>query len=330
MINSFLPTQKQSSFILEESLPSGKKFTLDLNLDYPSYLPQMQRVSEKILLSGGKRLRPKICFLVGDGLGISFEKMQVYARAAELVHSATLSHDDVLDQAIERRNRPTLNQVLTQARAVLTGDLLLSRVMVELSQAGDLQILKRMAEVLENLVMGEWIQLEARGKIEIEESLLRNIAYLKTASLMEWCFETPFRIANQNETSIALARMVGKHLGLAFQAIDDTIDFSTTSGKEFCKDLREGMMNQVTLILLRENPNLKLYFNQVMKDAQVMEWGKHVSHEALEFAVQEVRNIALKEIKIVKNNLINLKQVLNPMAIHSLHELMDQLLRRSR
>jgi geranylgeranyl pyrophosphate synthase len=230
---------------------------VDFSLNYTSILPGAQLWTEATLLTSGKKLRPKLALLMGEAVGVSAEQLAPYARIAELVHSATLAHDDVIDQATERRSAPTLNFKLTQARAVLSGDLLLARAMIELSELGSLALVKRLAQVLEDLVSGEWLQLENRGNWNVDLRSLDEIARLKTSSLLAWCTELPLHLKGAEPEQIRWARSFGEHLGLAFQFGDDCLDFSNDSGKGFSKDLKEGLFNQVTLGLVQKEPKLK-------------------------------------------------------------------------
>jgi geranylgeranyl pyrophosphate synthase len=191
--------------------------------------------------------------------------MGPFARAAEFTHSASLAHDDVVDSAELRRSRETLNAATSNARAVLAGDLLLARVMVELSERGNLQIIHDLALVVEDLVNGEWLQLEARGKVDIGWDHLTEVSQRKTASLMAWCCSVPARLAYPNDTKLLEScRRFGSSLGIAFQIIDDVIDYDKSGEKDFAKDLKEGLVNFVTAELLRQKPSLSHSVSQCL------------------------------------------------------------------
>ena len=125
--------------------------TLDLTLKVRS-VPEIDGLLSKTVLFRGKKFRPTLCFLVGQLFGHELEKLHPYARAAEFVHAATLAHDDVIDESEVRRNRPTLNARVSNARAVLAGDLLLARVMAELSELGEIKIISDLSNTVEALV----------------------------------------------------------------------------------------------------------------------------------------------------------------------------------
>jgi geranylgeranyl pyrophosphate synthase len=229
---------------------------LNLSLSVRS-VPEIDTLLSKTVLFRGKKFRPTLCFLMGQLLGVPPEKTHPYARAAEFVHAATLAHDDVIDESLTRRNRPTLNARSTNARAVLAGDLLLARVMSELSELGDVYLIHELAKTVEELVNGEWLQLEARKISSVSRHHLETVAKKKTASLMAWCCSTPARLAGCDPSILEACRKFGECLGIAFQMIDDIIDYDASGGKPFAQDLREGLVNFVTLEILEANPSLQ-------------------------------------------------------------------------
>ena len=228
---------------------------LDLSLSVRA-VPEIDFQLSKTVLFRGKKFRPTLCFLMGQLFGIPLDKLWPYARAAEFVHAATLSHDDVIDESTMRRNRPTLNARTTNARAVLAGDLLLGRVMVELSLLGDLQIIQDLSSTVEELVLGEWLQLEARKIVTVTRQHLEIVAKKKTASLMIWCCIVPSRLLKNSEEIRNACAQFGECLGIAFQMIDDIIDYDPKGEKPFAQDIREGLVNFVTLEMLENNSNL--------------------------------------------------------------------------
>jgi len=229
--------------------------TLNLALTVRS-VPEIDGLLSKTVLFRGKKFRPTLCFLVGQLFGLDLDKLHPYARAAEFVHAATLAHDDVIDESEVRRNRPTLNARVSNARAVLAGDLLLARVMAELSDLGEIKVISDLSNTVEALVTGEWLQLEARNISRVNRNHLETVAKMKTASLMSWCCVTPARLARANDEVLDALRRFGDSLGIAFQMIDDIIDYDIGGGKPFAQDLREGLVNYVTLEMIETNPAL--------------------------------------------------------------------------
>ena len=184
-----------SDWLPKETLSAVQN--LDLQLKVHS-VPEIDILLGKTVLFRGKKFRPMLCFLMGQLFRLPVETLSPYARAAEFVHAATLAHDDVIDESVVRRNRPTLNARSTNARAVLAGDLLLARVMSELSDLGDIHIIRDLSGTVEELVSGEWLQLEARKVLSINREHLETVAKMKTASLMIWCCGTPARVSDSN------------------------------------------------------------------------------------------------------------------------------------
>lgn len=248
---------------------------LDLVLRSSRSVPEIPEALNKTVLFGGKRFRPTLCFLMGRILGLETKKMSIFARAAELTHSASLAHDDVLDNAKLRRHRKTLNATTSNARAVLAGDLLLARVMVELSEVGNIQIIHDLALVVEDLVNGEWLQLEARGCLDVSREHLLEVTKRKTASLMSWCCLVAARLAYPGNNKLNEAcQMFGMSLGIAFQMVDDVIDFELDNEKDYAKDLKEGLSNFVTFELLKLYPELKDQVQQYMNGASEVPWSE--------------------------------------------------------
>ena len=232
---------------------------LDLNISThisEGAVPEIHALLKKTVLFRGKKLRPTLCFLMGQLFGMPLEKMHPYARAAEFVHAATLAHDDVIDDNLMRRNQPTLNAQTSNSKAVLAGDFLLARVMTELASLGEIHVIQDLAMTVEELVYGEWLQLDARHVIPIQRSQLETIAKKKTASLISWCCRTPGRLLSFEKDLLIAATQFGEHLGLAFQMVDDVLDYHSSGDKPFAQDLQEGLINFVTLEMIENNTRL--------------------------------------------------------------------------
>lgn len=251
--------------------------TLDLSIQV-HVVPEIDALLSKTVLFRGKKFRPTLCFLMGQLLKLPLKTIHAYARAAEFVHAATLAHDDVIDESPVRRNRPTLNARSSNARAVLAGDLLLARVMAELSSLGEIEIIHDLAKTVEELVHGEWLQLEARKVAAVDRTHLETVSKKKTASLMEWCCVAPMRLAKVDPSLLSLARYFGECLGIAFQMIDDIIDYDASGEKPFAHDLREGLVNFVTLEMIEANPTLREPIQKLLGHEQapgVWPWKSH-------------------------------------------------------
>jgi geranylgeranyl pyrophosphate synthase len=238
----------------QEALENSKN--IDLKIRSVSAHEAIDAVLSKTVLRGGKRLRPLLTYLVANLFEINTKQITPYARATELVHAASLSHDDVIDNATLRRGSASINILASNKKAVLAGDYLLSAVIVDLSHAGHLGLVKEMSLVIKDLSEGEWLQLDLISSRNYTRELIREVAMKKTSSVMSYCALAPATLWNKNESTIKLCREFGESLGLAFQLIDDTLDFSENSDKDIGLDLDNGIVNSVVYELLDERRDL--------------------------------------------------------------------------
>lgn len=273
---------------------------LDLTLEIPQEIPELKTLLYETVLAGGKRFRPALCFMMAEILGVDLDRVAPYARVAELMHAATLAHDDVIDEATKRRNRPTLNQIASNQKAVLTGDLLLARVVYEIASLGNLDILRDGSQVLEDLVRGEWIQIDRRGKAKVTRSNLEAAATKKTASLIAWCCTTPARLSGNLPELVESCRRFGNLVGISFQMADDIVDFEKQGEKPYANDLQEGLVNFVILELQEQNPEMTARI-QTLLDTDSKEWPW--TEEQLERARDAVRDRVRAMIEDAQNEL---------------------------
>lgn len=217
---------------------------------------EIERVLAKTVLFGGKRLRPLLTHLVAYYFDLQSKDVAVYAKSIEKVHAASLAHDDVVDGATSRRGRPSLNHIVGNKRAILGGDYLLAEVIVELSRQGNLKLVEEMSTVIMDLAEGEWLQLDAAESRDYSRELLDLMAYKKTSSVMSYCCVAPAVLAGCSDENIERMRMFGKKLGLAFQLIDDTLDFSSTSQKDYLLDIENDQVNSTLFYLLENHQTL--------------------------------------------------------------------------
>jgi geranylgeranyl pyrophosphate synthase len=208
------------------------------------------------LESPGKLFRPRLTMQLGKLLKLGEESCRDICWASELIHNASLIHDDVVDNAFIRRDRPTLNSFLSNSKAVLAGDYLLASVIAELVRLGKYEILKTLAETLEEIVAGEFEQDELKKKSHVSWEDLESVSLKKTGALIAWnCHSVALSLGLCLESQ-DICQQLGLKLGLAFQLVDDNLDFSLTSGKEYAKDLKEGLINFTTLNLIQTCPEL--------------------------------------------------------------------------
>ena len=208
------------------------------------------------LESPGKLFRPKLTMQLGKLLKLGEENCRDICWASELIHNASLIHDDVVDNAFIRRDRPTLNSFMPNSKAVLAGDYLLASVIAELVRLEKYEILKTLAETLEEIVAGEFEQDELKLKAHVNWEDLESVALKKTGALIAWNCHSVAVTTGLSLESQEICKQLGFKLGLAFQLVDDNLDYSLTSGKEYAKDLKEGLINFTTLNLIQSYPEL--------------------------------------------------------------------------
>jgi geranylgeranyl pyrophosphate synthase len=241
------------SSLINELVSAVAGISYDLGDD--AELGDVAQILNSNLLTGGKRIRPMLCLLVGKAFRLSNDTLAPFARAAELTHCASLAHDDVIDRSATRRGRPTLHTVVGETRAVLSGDLLLAQVILELLDASSLSnrvaITRDLAQAIRELSLGEWLETEARGRIPATAGELDRILELKTGSLTRWCAQVAPMLAGASPQVVSECASFGLKVGLAFQMMDDVLDFEKGTGKPFAQDIQEGVINTVSFELIR-------------------------------------------------------------------------------
>lgn len=215
-----------------------------------SPVPLIPVVGKHITLSGGKRFRPAVLLLSAEACGYVGPRRTVMAVVTEYMHTATLLHDDVVDLGNVRRGRPSANVVFGNSVSILVGDFLFARASQLMTEDGDIDVLGIYARTLVSLSEGEVLQLTKSGNPAITEGEYLRVVFNKTASLIAAASETGAVLAGAGESLRARMFDYGKAVGIAFQLMDDILDYTGTErelGKPPRQDLREG---KVTLPLL--------------------------------------------------------------------------------
>lgn len=216
----------------------------------------VERVGTDLVSAGGKRLRPMLVVLSARACGRDELDLPVYqaAAATELIHMATLIHDDVVDEAPTRRGLPTAFSLFGKAASVLSGDVMLAKAMDLLAQTGSIEVIRVISSAVVAMAEGEVREVEARGNFELTKSAHFEILRLKTAEFMAACCETGGILSGASEAERRALADYGLHVGMAFQIIDDVLDYAgnpEVTGKPKGTDLIEGCAT-LPLILLRE------------------------------------------------------------------------------
>jgi geranylgeranyl pyrophosphate synthase len=225
-------------------------------------LPEQHRVIgmavDHLVSGGGKRLRPALVLLSAHLCGAEMDRAAFAAAAVEMLHTATLIHDDLIDGALMRRGIETLNANWSPAATVLTGDYIFARAAHLASQADNVRLMQRFSETLMVICNGEVRQMfDGRGDQVSRQEYERRI-YAKTASLIAMSAEAGAILAGADEGTMGALRSYGEQLGVAFQVVDDVLDFvaeKETLGKPVGSDLRQGLVTLPVLLFLEEDPD---------------------------------------------------------------------------
>lgn len=205
-------------------------------------------VNGHLLQMQGKMFRPTLLLLGEEASGVADERAETLAAVVELIHLATLIHDDSVDHSVLRRGMPTINALFSHQISVIMGDYLYSRAVVELTRLGDIEPLRVLSRVTNEMTVGEMRQLTAHEPLAFSEAEYDLLIRAKTASLLAGACEVGALRAGQRERE-ALRRF-GEALGMAFQIVDDLLDYTeeeAVTGKPSGNDLRE---HKVTLPLI--------------------------------------------------------------------------------
>ncbi len=219
--------------------------------------PDLRAALEHLMSAGGKRIRPTLGILIGKMLNADHQKMITLGAAVEMLHTATLVHDDLIDGSLLRRGIPTLNARWSPAATVLTGDFLFGRAAKLAAETDHLPLMKLFAETLTVIVNGELTQLfSARGVVDRKNYYER--IYAKTASLFEMSALAAAMIGTEDEAVRQTLKTFGYETGMAFQIMDDVLDFTgeqATVGKPVGSDLLNGLVTLPAIYYAESHPN---------------------------------------------------------------------------
>ncbi len=218
--------------------------------------PDLAAAFEHIITAGGKRVRPMVALLTGKILGGSSEKLITLAAAIELLHTATLVHDDLIDGALLRRGMATINAMWTPAATVLTGDFVFARAAKLAADTDSVKVMQMFAETLTTIVNGEINQYFTSRGIASREDYYQRI-YAKTASMFELATGAAAVLSPVSPGVRAQSIRLGYELGMAFQIMDDILDYTGEQakvGKPVANDLRQGLITLPALYYFEENP----------------------------------------------------------------------------
>jgi len=264
---------------------------LAVEREFESYLrseiPLIAQIGRYISQSGGKRIRPALLLLAAKVGEAKDDRSVLYASVFELIHTATLVHDDVIDEAATRRGRRSINGRWGNHVTVLLGDYLYIKSMNMALTADDLRVIKILADITQKMIEGELIQADRSGDLDLDEEGYLEIARRKTADLFSGCCRVGALVGGQSSEGEEALASFGLNLGMAFQIVDDLLDLTaseSTLGKPVASDLREGKVTLPLIYLLRRaDPGVRAKVAAVLEDGT---FGRVGREEILELVLR--------------------------------------------
>ena len=234
----------------------------------------VKKIANYIVLSGGKRIRPLLTIactkMSGYGFNINEKRHIGLATAIEFIHTATLMHDDVVDESFLRRGKPSSNELWGNKTSVLVGDFLFSRAFQLMAKDKSEKILKLLSDTSVTISEGEVLELSNDKDPTISEDTYFEVVNGKTASLFSAACQVGGLIANIDKRKQEALKVFGTNFGMAFQLIDDSLDYSSNSnklGKNIGDDFKEGKITlPIILAYLRANNKEKKFWNRTIRD----------------------------------------------------------------
>jgi|TARA_B100001741_G_scaffold254725_1_gene217081 octaprenyl-diphosphate synthase len=267
-MGSVIPLKKSanSAYLDLKNLLDGKLESVEklIDLKLQSQVDLIKKMSDYHLNSGGKRIRALLTMGAAKLGGYSGGKRDInLAACVELIHSATLLHDDVIDESKVRRGNKTTNTIWGNQSSILVGDYLLSRCFEMMVEDGSLEILKLLSSTSSKIAQGEVMQLQHKGEADLLEENYIKIIGLKTAALFAAATRVGSCISNLDQKKKDALESYGKNLGLAFQIADDALDYFSKEkifGKEIGKDFFEGKVTLPIIIVFQKANSIERTF----------------------------------------------------------------------
>ncbi len=247
-----------------------------------SEVPLINQLGYYIISGGGKRIRPMIAVLTARAVNYSGKQHVTVAALIEFIHTATLLHDDVVDESDMRRGKATANAAFGNAASVLVGDFIYTRAFQMMTSLGSLRVLALMSEAVNVIAEGEVLQLMNCNDPDITEESYMRVIYSKTARLFEAAAQSSAILADASPEQERALQDYGRYIGTAFQLIDDLLDYSAdgkTLGKNVGDDLSEG---KPTLPLLHAMRNGTAEQAAMIREAIEQGNGRHLLDPVLE------------------------------------------------
>jgi octaprenyl-diphosphate synthase len=278
-----------------------------INSRLSSGVPLVGQVAEHIILAGGKRLRPVLLLLLAGALGYKGTDHHKLAAVIEFIHTATLLHDDVVDDSNLRRGRPTANAMFGNPASVLVGDFLYSRAFQMMVECQNLRILDIVAEATNVIAEGEVMQLMNMHDASLDVDAYLRVIRSKTAKLFEASTRLPAVLTQSSAAVETACAQYGQALGTAFQVIDDVLDYdgdAALMGKNLGDDLREGKATLPLIVAMqRGNPAQCALVKHAIEQGDVAALADIVHIVRETGAMQATREAASAEAQLALNAL---------------------------
>ena len=290
----------------------------------------VQKMTNYNIKTGGKRLRALLTLGAAKLCGYTKGSRDVnLAACVELIHSATLMHDDVIDEGVVRRGKETLNRVWNNHSSVLVGDYLLSRCFEMMVEDGNIEVLKLLSSTSSKIAQGEVLQLQHKGEVDMLEETYLKIISAKTAELFAAATKVGAILSNSNKKEKDALEFYGRNLGLTFQIADDTLDYNAELklfGKKIGQDFFEGKITLPIILLyqkleIEEKNNLINMFSKDTRDKDdldktIASINKHkIINECYQKA-QHYINLASNSLSVFENT--KEKEILKNLTTFSL------------
>jgi octaprenyl-diphosphate synthase len=290
----------------------------------------VQKMTDYHMKTGGKRLRALLTLGTAKLCGYTKGSRDVnLAACVELIHSATLMHDDVLDEGEVRRGKETLNKIWNNHSSVLVGDYLLSRCFEMMVEDGNIEVLKLLSSTSSKIAQGEVLQLQHKGEVDMLEETYLKIISAKTAELFAAATKVGAILSNSNKKEKDALEFYGRNLGLTFQIADDTLDYNAELklfGKKIGQDFFEGKITLPIILLyqkleIEEKNNLINMFSKDTRDKDdldktIASINKHkIINECYQKA-QHYINLASNSLSVFENT--KEKEILKNLTTFSL------------
>jgi octaprenyl-diphosphate synthase len=262
-----MPSSDRYLSLIADKLAASEKLFVEM-LD--SDVPFIREAGEHIFDAGGKRFRPALLLLSAKLLGHDGDEEITYATVVELIHTATLIHDDIIDHASLRRGHNTVNQIWGNSLTVLLGDWLYTTSMKMALSHDNLEVIRRLCDATLRMTEGELLAQQRLGSVDLTTEEYFEITRRKTAHLFSAACSIPALMQPAKPDADVALQRYGKALGTCFQLVDDQLDFTASQGelgKPVLSDLREGKLTLPLILLLpRIDPKQRQLIQSVLED----------------------------------------------------------------